>query len=84
MAKNTEGQLNTESAMQRISILINTFFHELCGHDMGFALIVFEFNKPGVSNYISNANRTEMIEALRKAANKLESNHVISNCIGSA
>lgn len=39
---------------------------------LGFVLIVFEFYKPGISNYISNAQRKEMIEALRESANILE------------
>lgn len=39
---------------------------------MGFALIVFEFGKPGISNYISNAERKDMIKALREMADKLE------------
>lgn len=39
---------------------------------LGFALIVFEFGKPGRSDYISNGNRQEMITALRECADNLE------------
>ena len=39
---------------------------------LGFVLIVFEFYKPGISNYISNAKREDMIKALRESANMLE------------
>jgi len=38
---------------------------------LGFALIVFEFHKPGISNYISNAERADMIKALRETADRL-------------
>ena len=40
--------------------------------NFGFTLLVFPFSQPGVSNYISNANRSDMIKALRKAADMLE------------
>jgi hypothetical protein len=40
--------------------------------DFGFAIIVFPFNNPGISNYISNANRSDMIKALRETADRLE------------
>lgn len=40
---------------------------------MGFALLVFDFGKPGISNYISNAQRSDMIAALRETADRLES-----------
>jgi hypothetical protein len=39
---------------------------------MGFALLVFEFGKPGIGNYISNAQRETMIETLRETADRLE------------
>jgi len=40
--------------------------------DFGFALLVFPFSKPGISNYISNANRSDIILAMREAADRLE------------
>jgi GH25 family lysozyme M1 (1,4-beta-N-acetylmuramidase) len=40
--------------------------------DFGFTITVFPFNNPGVSNYISNANRSDMIKALRETADRLE------------
>jgi len=42
--------------------------------NLGFVIIVFPFNKPGVSNYISNAERKTMIQALRETADRLEKN----------
>lgn len=43
----------------------------------GFVLIVFPFNKPGLCNYISDAERTSMIEALKEAVKRLETNEDI-------
>lgn len=43
----------------------------------GFALIVFDFNQPGVSNYISNAMRENMVQALRETADRIELNQDI-------
>lgn len=39
---------------------------------MGFALLVFDFHEPGISNYVSNASRKDMILALRETADRLE------------
>lgn len=48
---------------------------ELKGMDrkFGFALVVFEFHKPGIGNYISNANRKDMIKSLKDTVERLES-----------
>lgn len=40
--------------------------------DMGFAILVFPLNNPGMTNYVANARREDMIKALRECANKLE------------
>lgn len=39
---------------------------------VGFALLVFATNEPGLCNYISNAKREDMIKALRETADRLE------------
>ena len=44
---------------------------------MGFALLVFDFGAPGTGNYISNANREDMIKSLRETADRLEKNQDI-------
>ncbi len=50
---------------------------------LGFGLIVFEFHKASeVGNYISNATRDDMIDALREAANRLEKNEIIPKSEG--
>ena len=43
-------------------------------NDFGYALLVFPYHKPGVSNYISSANRSDMIKVLRETADRLEKN----------
>lgn len=40
----------------------------------GFALIVFPFCGPGISNYISSGQRNDMIKALRETADRIETN----------
>lgn len=40
--------------------------------DMGFTVLVFPLGNVGESNYISNANRSDMIKALREIADRLE------------
>lgn len=40
---------------------------------LGFALFVFEFDKPGRTDYISNADRPTMLQALREGIERLES-----------
>lgn len=39
---------------------------------LGFAILVFELNKPGISNYISNAQRPDMIKAMKETIERLE------------
>lgn len=39
---------------------------------LGWALMVYEFEAPGIGNYISNGTREDMIKALREAADRLE------------
>lgn len=50
----------------------------------GFALIVFPFGDSGTSNYISNAERKDMIKALRETADRLELNEDIPVTEGNA
>jgi hypothetical protein len=39
---------------------------------MGFCLLMFPFNSPGISHYLSNASREDMITVLRETADRLE------------
>lgn len=44
------------------------------GQEMGFAIICFEFGKPGIADYISNAKREDMIKALKETLFRWEHN----------
>lgn len=41
---------------------------------VGFALVVFEFKAPGIANYISNADREDMIKGLQETVDRLRRN----------
>lgn len=68
--------------MRRIAEFIDQKIYDHYGNK-GFALIVFEFNQPALSNYVSNADRKDMIKALRETADRLERNEDIPPTIGS-
>ena len=69
----------TEQELRRQAAFISRDFPGL-----GFALIVFEHYKPGISNYISNSHREDMITALRETADRLEKNQDIPAIEGEA
>jgi hypothetical protein len=56
----------TREAMNALAKVMTELFPGL-----GFALLIFEFHKPGMSNYISNAERSTMVTVLREAADRL-------------
>lgn len=58
---------------QRLAKTIDDTLSEEPGtHNTGFCLLVFGFHQPGIANYVSNAEREDMIEALRETADRLE------------
>jgi hypothetical protein len=59
----------TGKEMREMGLLLQALLPEL-----GWALLVFPFHEPGVSNYIANAQREDMVTALREAANRLAGN----------
>ncbi len=61
----------TADLMQKAAKNIEQTFRPF---NMGFALIVFPFGNPGISNYISDAERGDMIKLLRASADRLERN----------
>lgn len=76
MINQIEKQQQIEEALRHIAGAIEyTINHEF--GKMGFALLVFDFHKPGISNYISNAKRSDMITTLRETADRLEKNQDI-------
>lgn len=40
---------------------------------IGFALFVFDFGAPGITNYVSNAVREDMILSMRETLKRFES-----------
>lgn len=57
----------TKQIMHNVARMLN---ESLPG--LGFVLLIFQFNKIGYSNYISNTNREDIIRSLREAADRLE------------
>lgn len=67
--------------MDKINLPGAAFMRTLAGmisavlpKNIGFALIIFEFQKPGIGNYISNAERNTMLQGLRETIKRLENN----------
>lgn len=75
-------QAEYEQIMRELAAGIQDVLNELFGN-IGFALLLFDFNNPGIGNYISNANRQDMIKALIECAERLEKNQFIPATIGS-
>ncbi len=73
----------TENIISAIAGAIDEFLKETDG-PKGFAIILFDFYKPGVSNYLSNAKREDIIKALRETADRIEKNETIPPTIGEA
>lgn len=59
--------------MRRIAEIVNK---ELNG--LGFALFVFQLNKPGIANYISNAERESMLKAMKESYFRLSNGQDIN------
>ena len=67
-------QVETEKFMRSIAEGMNQLIHKHFNEKVGFAVLLFPFNKPGLSNYVSNAERSDMIKTLREAADRIEKN----------
>lgn len=68
------GKLTGARQMQKLGDMI---VKEIDNKDIGFALFVFPFKAPGISNYISNGSRKDMIEALKEKIRRFENNEDI-------
>lgn len=64
-----EQKADSENKMRRLA----TFIANQLPKGYGFALLVFKFGKAGTTNYISNAEREDMVKALRECADRIES-----------
>ena len=63
-----------QKEQEKMRLLAKNISRQIPG--MGFALFVFEFNEPGISNYISNADRDSMIKALEETLERFKNNQV--------
>lgn len=68
------GHPNADQLQSIAKVLDNGFNSDDQGEKVGFALLTFGFDAPGIGQYISNADRTTMIQALRELADRLERN----------
>lgn len=57
-----------ERGMQSIARVVGNMVPE----GYGFAVLVFSWGEQGFMNWVSNAQRTDMVKALRECADKLE------------
>jgi hypothetical protein len=76
--------MDHEKGLQFLAGGIKEMLAHLYGKQMGFALIIFEFSDVGIGDYISNAQRSDMIKALRECADRLETKEYIPKTIGEA
>ena len=76
-----ELQKQTEQVMRHLAPMLDSTLKQL-SDNLGFALFVFEFNRSGISNYISNAERSSMIKALKETIEALEKDQDIPACVG--
>lgn len=74
---------STETTMYEIGKAIDDLVKVRAGENFGFVAIVFPFNESGgISNYISNGKRADIINVLRHTADRIESRAVIPPVIG--
>ncbi len=71
-----------EDYIESLAEGIDEAMKQLFNHPMGFCLLVFEFGIPEMGNYVSNAERSDMILALRETAKRLEAGEDIPKTIG--
>lgn len=73
---------DVERFMSGLASAMNETLEETFGQKCGFALLLFDFYKPGIGNYVSNADRTTMVKALRETADRIENREDIPPTIG--
>ena len=56
-------------------VIANSIKRQIPG--TGFMLFTFDFNSKGRGNYVSNANRQDMIEALEELISNLKKGNII-------
>lgn len=64
----SDGLAEAEAVAREVGRLIGSAVPE----GYGFAVLVFSFGPGGATTYVSNADRADMIRALRECADRLE------------
>lgn len=73
-----------EELMAEIAKVLDEALKEIYGVRMGFFLSTFRFDIPGMADYVSNANREQIIEALKETAKRFENAEIIPVTRGNA
>lgn len=68
----------THQTLQIIGSAVDTALVASFKERKAFVLLVFDFDKPGLGNYISNADRQGIISSLREMADRLEKKEVLT------
>ena len=73
-----------DEALQALASTLDEYLAVAAGRKIGFALLTFDFGDDGpkYGGYISNAQRPDMIKALREAADVLEAGQDIPAAVG--
>ena len=76
--------MNLADFRQTLAEVLDQALPNAYGEHMGFALLIFRFDGPGPADYVSNAERVDMIKALRETADRLEAGQDIPRTAGEA
>ena len=69
--------IETQEKMRALATMLDEGLNTGDEKKTGFALIVFDFNQPGVGSYVSNGRRDDMILAMKETVGRLENNEDI-------
>lgn len=70
-------QIETEEYMRRMARGLDAILTEDFGEKTGFVILLFEFGAPGITNYISNASREDMLKAFRETLKRFEKGEIM-------
>lgn len=71
MSESIEDMKNMEEVLKGVALAVDETLQHFFG-DIGFIFLTFQFNAPGIANYVANAERATIIKALRETADRLE------------
>lgn len=84
----SKANLLQQAFLDQIAQSLDRMITAYYGECMGFSLLVFPMGVPEEEatsgNYVSNADRSDMIKALRDIASQIESGEIIPKTIGNA